>query len=145
MSTSSSPSSSYVPSPTFSERVKRTRHSTENRIPANPGTAESDVHLQPKKKHPQLPAFPDAVRAHRLPLVLKSSRGDSLQVYLVSYARKDPEVGITYDVEFDDGTLKKNVPRYSLSAPPETSYQLMRLQDSQESLARTPVRRKTGR
>jgi hypothetical protein len=128
----------YVLSPTFSEKVRRVRVQLGE-------TAHPATQVHAKKKQPQLPAFPDAVRTHHLPLVMKSSRGDSLQVYVVSYAKKDPEIGVVYDVEFDDGTLKENVPRNVLSVPPATSYQLMRLQDSQESISRTPVRRRPNR
>ena len=116
-----------VPSPTFSEKVKIAR------------AAEALV----AKKVVKLPAFPDVIRAHHLPLVLKSRSGDSLQVYLTSYAKKDSDGCFVYDVEFDDGTKKCDVPRAALSIPPETSYQMMRLQgDSQQT---TPPRQKKSR
>ena len=93
-----------------------------------------------RKAAPNLPPFPDVVRTHHLPLTLKSRRGDSLQVYLHSYARTEDGV-LVYDVSFDDGTLKLSIPRSSLFVPPSTSYEMMRLQESQSSAARTPPRK----
>ena len=112
----------YVPSPTFSEKI----------------AAKTTERLEEKK----LPPFPDCVRSHRLPLVLKSRNGDSLQVYLISYAKKDESGLVVYDVEFDDRTKKENVARTSLSIPPATSYQIMRLQESQEVSKTPPPRSK---
>lgn len=121
--------SDYVPSPTFSDRVKK-RKSTDEK-------AE-----EPKILKPSGPPFPDVVRSHRLPLVLKSKSGDSLQVYLISYAKKDENGQLTYDVEFDDGTVKESVPRAALSVPASTSYQIMRLQESQQCNETPPRQRK---
>jgi hypothetical protein len=117
-----------VPSPTFSDRVKRARAAEALGV----------------KKVVKLPAFPDVIRAHHLPLVLKSRSGDSLQVYLTSYAKNDKDGCFVYDVEFDDGSRRIDVPRAALSIPPETSYQMMRLQgdDSQQT---TPPRVKKSR
>jgi hypothetical protein len=127
-------SDEYIPSPTFSDRVKR-RKSEENK-------ADNMVETIPVKKPTinkgvKLPPFPDIIRSHHLPLVLKSKSGDSLQVYLVSYAKKDEDGYYMYDVEFDDMSTKNNIPRAALSIPSSTSYEMMRLQESQQS---TPPR-----
>jgi hypothetical protein len=123
----------YVPTPTFSERMKaakKRRKSVENEL------------AKVKKKMTNLPKFDDRVRAHRLPLVLKSKKGDSLQVYIHSYPRLEEEV-LVYDVEFDDGAIETSVPRSALSLPPSSSYQLMMLQqESQGSISSTPQRRR---
>lgn len=126
--------SEYVPSPTFSDRVKK-RKSTDEK----PEIKKAE---EPKILKPSGPPFPDVVRSHRLPLVLKSKSGDSLQVYLISYAKKDENGQLTYDVEFDDGTVKEGVPRAALSIPASTSYQIMRLQESQQSNETPPRQRK---
>ena len=120
----------YVPTPTFSERMMR-------RKKADPETHQSN---QSSTSASSTEPFPDVVRTHHLPLTLKSRRGDSLQVYLHSYARTEDGV-LVYDVSFDDGTLKLSIPRSSLFVPPSTSYEMMRLQESQSSAARTPPRK----
>ncbi len=110
--------SDYIPSPTFSEKLK----------------SKQSLSTVVNK-----PPFPDLVRRHHLPLVLKTRSGDSVQVYIISYSKKDENGVLVYDVEFDDGAVKENVPRSALSVPPATNYQIMRLQESQEGAA-TPRR-----
>ena len=127
-------SDEYIPSPTFSDRVKR-RKSEENKAD---NMVEAVILKKPTiNKGAKLPPFPDIIRSHHLPLVLKSKSGDSLQVYLLSYAKKDEEGYYMYDVEFDDKSTKNNIPRAALSIPSSTSYEMMRLQESQQS---TPPR-----
>ncbi len=133
--------SDYVPSPTFSDRVKKRRCVDSRDEEAAEKKSEKPVVVRPSG-----PPFPDVVRTHRLPLVLKSRRGDSLQVYLRSSGRKDENGQLVYDIEFDDGTLKLGVPRSALTAPASTSYQIMILQrsDTQNSVA-TPIRQRKRR
>jgi hypothetical protein len=134
-------SSDYVPSPTFSDRVKRKREAEnkENKKVWVKDKEELPSKPEPKKPLVNLPSFPEVVRTHHLPLVLKSKSGDSLQVYLLTAGVRDEEGVLVYDVEFDDKTVKKNVPRSALTIPAATSYQIMRLQESQQS-ASTPKR-----
>ena len=140
--------SDYVPTPTFSERKAAKRKSDEmdevqvEESPVSKGKISIGQKTKEAPSRPQAAPLPDVIRQHRLPLTLKAG-GDSLQVYLKSYARHEADV-LVYDVEFDDGAVKRSVPRTALHIPPSTSYQVLRLQESQ-SPAKTPTREERRR
>lgn len=147
--------SDYVPTPSFSERkaARRSAHSRSRSREVlncdedvviisceNVSSNSKHVAAAEEKKKPVKPLapLPDVIRQHRLPLTMKS-HGDSLQVYLRSYARTNEEGILVYDIEFDDGAIKENVHRAALHIPAATSYQMLQLQESQTSV-RTPTR-----
>ena len=120
-------------SPTFSERKLSAQTSLHS--PTSPINLVSP----PKQLKPNhLPPFPDVVRTHRLPLAMKI-RGDTVQVYLHSFPRIEPDGVFVYDIEFDDGSIQESVCRNSIFIPSSTAYQMLILQESQTSV-KTPTR-----
>lgn len=127
-------------SPTFSERQFHCRNRVETAVDVEDGTPTKQTVVAPVKKTVSLGPLPDVVRAHRLPLTMKSKSGDTLQVYLRGFPRKSPDLGLVYDIEFDDLSPLEGVPRNALTIPPETAYRILLLQESQSTGKRTPTR-----
>lgn len=150
-------------SPTFSERrfactltespvecVSDEENQTTNvhkKISNLPQKGKEDVPKpmpKPAPAKPSLAPFDDLVRVHRLPLKMKSSAGDMLQVYLTGPPRFEDSV-LVYDVEFDDLTKVEAVHRNALSLPSDTGYRIMMLRNAGGGDQRTPERKRSRR